>query len=256
VSSPVRNKRLRIAPQVIIAVIAIAFGIYILFEILEDVLIEGAPLTSGPLIGAIVSITQNVPGTVQSWGYAGVFGLMLLESSSLPIPSEVVLPFAGFLVFQGNMDFWVVIVVATAAGVIGSLIDYFIGLKGVHVLMQHKVLGKVLFSTKQLEIAAGWFNKRGSIMVFIGRLIPGFRTLISFPAGAVKMPMTKFLVYTTVGCLIWNTLLIGVGYYLGSQWRAVAGVLHYVIIAAVVVVIAAFAAYMLHKRRIDKKVSE
>ena len=92
----------RKAPQLIIAAIAIAIVVYVLFEILEDVFIEGAPMTSGPLISAIISLTHNVTSTVKSWGYYGIFVLMLLESSSVPIPSEVILPFAGYLVSQGT----------------------------------------------------------------------------------------------------------------------------------------------------------
>ncbi len=91
------------APQLIVAAIAIAIIVYFLFDILEDVFIEGAPITSGPLISGIISLTHNVTYTVQSWGYIGIFVLMLLESSSLPIPSEVILPFAGYLVSQGAL---------------------------------------------------------------------------------------------------------------------------------------------------------
>ena len=88
---------------------------------------------------------------------------MLLESSSLPIPSEVVLPFAGYLVSMGQLNLWITVIVATIAGIAGSLVDYYIGLKGVQSLTQHRVLGRVLFSANQLEIAARWFNKHGAL---------------------------------------------------------------------------------------------
>jgi membrane protein DedA with SNARE-associated domain len=243
------SKYRKIAPQIIVAAIAIAILVYITFEIIEDVVIGGTPITSEPIIGAIYSFISNVPGTVRSWGYVGVFGLMLLESSSLPVPSEVVLPFAGVLVAMGDLNLWLTITVATIAGVIGSLIDYYIGLKGVHILMEHKILGKAVFSTKQLETAAHWFNKRGSIMVFLARFVPGIRTLISFPAGAVKMSMPKFLVYTAFGCLLWNSLLIYAGVYLGNSWKEVAGVLHYILIAVVIVAVIVFAYYIFSKKK-------
>ena len=191
----------RKAPQIIAATIIIIIAVYVSFEFLEDVFIEGAPLTSGPLVRAIMSFTGNVKDTVSSWGYLGIFGLMLLESSSLPVPSEVILPFSGFLVFKGQLNFIVTVAVATVAAIMGSLIDYYIGLKGIEVLTKRKVLGRALLSMDQLTFAGKWFNKYGSLTIFLARLIPGIRTLISFPAGAAKMPLAKFLVFTTAGCI-------------------------------------------------------
>jgi membrane protein DedA with SNARE-associated domain len=230
----------------------LAIATYILFEIIQDVIVEGAPLTSEPVIGAIFSFTHNVTATIGSWGYVGVFVLMLLESSSLPIPSEVILPFAGCLVSTGQLSFLLTVVISTIAGVAGSLIDYYIGLKGVDLLLKYKILGRELFSPKQLATAACWFHRHGSIMVFVARLVPGMRTLISFPAGAVKMSMPKFIVYTTAGCLVWNILLIYVGYYLGQNWTEVAGVLHYVLIAVIVAAALLFVAFLIWKRRKEK----
>jgi membrane protein DedA with SNARE-associated domain len=225
------------APQLIVVGIAIAIVVYVLFEILEDIFVEGAPITSGPLIGAIISLTHNVTGTVRSWGYSGVFVLMLLESSSLPIPSEVILPFAGYLISKGILNVWITVTIATIAGIAGSLIDYYIGLKGVESLAKHKILGRVILSKKQLEIAASWFNKYGASMVFFSRLVPGFRTLVSFPAGAVRMKLPKFIVFTIAGCAIWNIVLIYVGWYLGKNWTEVAGISRYLILATVVALV-------------------
>ncbi len=239
----------RKAPQLIAAIIVIAVVTYILFEVSEDVLIEGAPLTSGPLVGAIVSFVGNVTTTVKSWGYAGIFLLMLLESSSLPIPSEVILPFAGYLVSIGHLNFWITVAIATTAGITGSLVDYYIGLKGSNFLNQRRILGRVLLSKSQLNVAAGWFNKYGTITVFVSRLIPGFRTLVSFPAGAAKMSLAKFVAYTTVGCLIWNGVLIYFGDFLGANWREVAGVSHYLIIGAVGTLAVLVVGYLLWRRR-------
>lgn len=236
------------APQLIIIAIAIILTAYIAAEILEDVFIEGTPLASSPFISAIVSFTKDVTNTISSWGYGGIFGLMLLESSSLPVPSEVILPFSGYLVSVGQLNFWATVLAATAAAIAGSLIDYYIGLKGTQALAKHRVLGRVLFSETQLQIAATWFTRYGSLMVFIARLIPGLRTIISFPAGAVKMPMAKFLAFTTTGCLIWNTLLIYVGYYLGKNWHEVAGVSQYIIIGVIAALVALAAAYFVRRR--------
>jgi len=111
---------------------------------------------------------------------------MILESSSLPLPSEVVLPFAGYLVYKGNLNFWVTIFVATVAAIIGSLIDYYIGLKGIEVLSKRRVLGRIIFSMDQLAVAGRWFQKYGALAIFLTRLILVLRTIISFPAGAAK----------------------------------------------------------------------
>ena len=231
------------------AAIIVAVVTYVVFEVSEDLLVQGAPLTSGPLVGAIVSFIGNVTATVQSLGYWGIFLLMVLESSSLPIPSEVVLPFAGFMVSIGQLNFWFTVAVATVAGIVGSLIDYYIGLKGSKFLIQKRILGRVLLSESQLNVAAGWFNKYGAITVFVSRLIPGFRTLVSFPAGASKMPLAKFVIFTTAGCLIWNAVLIYFGDFLGSNWKEVAGVSHYLIIGSVGVFVAAAVVYLLWRKR-------
>jgi len=230
-------------------VIIIVIAVYVMFELLEDVLIEGAPVTSGPLISALMYFTRDVRNTVSSWGYPGIFGLMILESSSLPVPSEVVLPFSGFLVSVGQLDFFVTVAVATVAAVMGSLVDYYIGLKGIQALTKHRVLGRVFFSIDQLTVAGQWFSRYGSLTIFLSRMIPGVRTLISFPAGAAKMPLAKFLVFTAAGCILWNSVLIYVGYYLGTNWTEVAGVSHYVLIAVIVVLAVLAAAYLAVRRR-------
>jgi membrane protein DedA with SNARE-associated domain len=252
-SHPSIEKLRRKAPQLIVVAIALILIAYVAFEILEDVLIEGAPITSDPWISAIISFTKDVTATVSSWGYPGIFGLMLLESSSLPVPSEVVLPFAGYLVSIGQLNFGLTVLVATVAAIAGSLIDYFIGLKGFQVLAEHKVLGRVIFSTAQLETAGRWFKKYGSFMIFIARLIPGLRTIISFPAGAARMPLPKFAAFTTAGCLLWNGVLIYVGYYLGSNWREVAAVSQYIIVGVIATFAVLIAVYLVVRRRKREK---
>ena len=239
----------RKAPQIIAAAIIIIIAVYVSFEFLEDVFVEGSSLTSGPLVSAIISLTGNVKNTVSSWGYSGIFVLMVLESSSLPIPSEVILPFTGYLVSSGQLNLWITIAVATLAAIVGSLIDYYIGLKGIEALTKRRVLGRVLFSMDQLAFADKWVSKYGSLTIFLARLIPGIRTLISFPAGAAKMPLTKFLVYTTAGCLLWNSLLIYVGYYLGNNWTEVASVSHYILIAVAVGLAVLISGYLIWRRR-------
>jgi membrane protein DedA with SNARE-associated domain len=245
-----RLERLRKkAPQILVVAIAIIVVVYLVLDFLEDVVIQGGPITSEPIISIILSVTRGVTATVQTWGYSGIFGLMLLESSSVPIPSEVILPFAGYLVSIGQLDLWITLTIATIAGILGSLLDYYIGLKGAQSLTQHKILGKALLSTNQLEVAEKWFLKYGSLMVFISRIIPGFRTTFSFPAGAAKMHLLKFLAFTTAGCLLWNAMLIYLGWYLGKNWTRVAGVSHYIIIAALATILIIIVVYLFSRRQ-------
>jgi membrane protein DedA with SNARE-associated domain len=239
----------RKAPILIAIAIALIVSGYLLFEILTDSLIEGSSWTSGPVISAIIAFTHNVTDTISSWGYLGLFFLMLLESSSFPIPSEVILPFAGYMASVTQLELTLTIIVATIAGVFGSLIDYYIGRKGVNVLAKYKLLGHVVFSSEQLATASHWFYKYGSVMVFLGRLVPVVRTFISFPAGAVKMSVAKFVVFTAAGCLIWNSILVYVGYYLGSNWAEVAGVSHWLILGVIAVAAVVVAVWFVRRKR-------
>jgi len=238
----------RKAPQIIAIALLLLVSIFIIIELTEDLVVEN-PIASGPLIGAIMHFTSDVTAIVSSWGYIGIFGLMILESSSLPLPSEVVLPFAGYLVYKGNLNFWVTVFVATVIAIVGSLIDYYIGLKGIEVLSKRRVLGRVIFSMDQLAVAGRWFQKYGALAIFLTRLIPVLRTIISFPAGAAKMPLSKFLVFTTTGCFIWNALLIYVGYYLGTKWIEVAGFFHIAILAVIAFFVILAVVYIIIRKK-------
>jgi membrane protein DedA with SNARE-associated domain len=241
------------SPQLLVIAIVVVFVVIVLLSTLEDTLIEGGSFTGTPLaalLNAIVTLTQNVTTTISSWGYGGIFVLMLLESSSLPIPSEVILPFSGYLISLGELNVWLTILVATVAGLAGSSVDYYIGMKGMDLLARRKTLSSVLFSKERMETVKRWFDKYGPTAVLLSRLIPGFRTLVSFPAGAVRMPIAKFLVYTTAGCLAWNAFLIYVGEYIGANWREVAGISHYLIIGFLVAIFVVFVGYLI-KRRMD-----
>jgi membrane protein DedA with SNARE-associated domain len=246
-NSSLRSK----APQIIVVTVVVVTALFVLLNTLEDVLIEGSSFTGtqlGMFLNALVSFAGNITVIVQSWGYVGLFIFMILESSSLPIPSEVILPFAGYLVSQGLLNFWLVIIVSTLAGILGSLIDYYIGLKGTSFLAKRKTIQKLLYDQGRMETAERWFRKHGASMVFVSRLIPLFRALISFPTGAVKMPLSRFIAYTTAGCLIWNTVLISVGVYVGANWREVTGVVNYLIIIVAIVTILIVALWLVRRK--------
>jgi membrane protein DedA with SNARE-associated domain len=145
---------------------------------------------------------------------------MTLESMLLPIPSELILPFAGYLVYRGNLNLTLAILAATYGGLCGSLIAYGIGYYGGRPFIIR--FGKyIMLSEQTLMAVEKWFKKYGSISVFFTRLVPIFRTFISIPAGIGKMNIFKFTIYTTLGSLIWSILLVYLGYFLGKKWYVI-----------------------------------
>lgn len=169
------------------------------------------------MISSFVAWLVNI---IEVLGYPGVALAMFIESFFAPIPSEIILPFSGFVASQGSLNIYVVILVATIAAYLGTLPFYFIGLWGEEYV--HKFLekyGKYLFiNKKDLESGYKVFDKFGSGIVFVGRLIPIVRTVISFPAGVSKMKFGLFTAFTLVGTLIWSSLLAYGGYLLGENW--------------------------------------
>jgi membrane protein DedA with SNARE-associated domain len=246
----------RKAPLVLVLAIVVILIALIVVDTLEDTLIEGGQFSGTPLavlLNAVIALTRGITATVTSWGYGGIFLLMLLESSSLPIPSEVVLPFAGYLSSQGQLSLLPIILISTFAGIAGSLIDYCIGVGAMSVLAKRKTFEKFLFSEARLHTVENWFNKYGAPIVLLSRMVPGFRTLVSFPAGAVKMPLPKFVGFTAVGCVIWNSFLAYGGFYVGKNWAEIASASHYVIIVALAVFLVIFAAHLVHTSKTKRR---
>ncbi|HZW85247.1 MAG TPA: DedA family protein [Nitrososphaerales archaeon] len=164
--------------------------------------------------GSILS-SQTLSGFMSQYGYASVFALMALESASLPIPSEVVLPLAGYFVRLGVLDFWLAVLVSTAASLFGALVDYFLA----KWLGRPFVVGLLnLFRIHRdvLDRAEGWFTRSAQWTVFIARFIPGLRTAISLPAGLFEMSLVRFVVMTVAGCFAWSVILIYAGVLAGS----------------------------------------
>ena len=174
----------------------------------------------------IIDILANfVIRTIDVLGYPGVFFLMLIESAGIPMPSEIIMPFSGFLVAEGKMNFWAVSFVGALANLAGSLIAYWIGLKGGRALIEK--YGKyILISKKDLDLADRWFVKFGSATAFFGRLLPIVRTYISFPAGVAKMDIKRFSLYTFAGALPWSMLFTWLGVKMGSNWEQIREKLH------------------------------
>jgi len=165
-------------------------------------------------------VGQVALGLISSLGYTGVFILMMFESMILPVPSELVMPFAGFLVVEGRFTFLGVIIASSLGSIVGSLISYYIGFYGGNrfVLRFGKYL---LLDSEDLKKTEEWFALRGEKTVLISRFIPVVRHLISIPAGIGRMDLKKFLIYTLIGATAWNGILAYVGYKLGEHWEDV-----------------------------------
>lgn len=162
--------------------------------------------------------------TINALGYAGIFLLMLLESVFPPIPSELIIPFAGYSAATGTLNIWLVLLAATAGAVVGMLPWYWagrlFGLARVRWLADR--FGRIMtLNAEEIDTATDWFRRYGPVIVFVGRLIPLIRTLISVPAGLAAMPFWKFLLFSTLGALLWNCILVGAGFILADHYEAV-----------------------------------
>lgn len=157
---------------------------------------------------------------MEEWGYWALLSTMILENMNIPIPSEIVLGFAGFLVSRGILSYWPAVLVGTLAGIIGSLASYAIGYYGGRpLLLRHG--RKMWLSSQKLHAADRWFHRHGGLAVLTGRLLPGVRTFISLPAGIAKYPLVPFIIYTIIGTIPWTMMLIWAGNWLGARWEEI-----------------------------------
>lgn len=153
-------------------------------------------------------------------GYPGIAFLMALESTAVPLPSELILPFAGYLVATGQLNIWLVLLFSTFGTLIGSLVSYAMGYYGGNPLVLK--FGRFFFLDEtDLVRTESWFRRQGDATIFIARFIPVVRHLISIPAGIAKMDLKKFCFYTLLGGLLWNSILIYLGYLFGQNWRII-----------------------------------
>ncbi len=156
--------------------------------------------------------------TISSGGYLGIVGLMAIESACIPIPSEIIMPFSGYLVSTGRFD---LLLVATAGAVgcnLGSTLAYFVGRYGGRPLIE-KWGGYILMSRRDLDITDRFFARFGGIAVLLGRLLPVVRTFIALPAGIARLPQLRFQIYTFIGSWPWCFGLAYIGYKLGERWN-------------------------------------
>jgi len=165
-------------------------------------------------------IVNSVLQIISESGYAGILFLMILESALTPVPSEVVMPFAGYLILEGRFDLWLVILAGTVGNLIGATIAYFFGLHlGRKFILKY---GKyILIKKKILLLTEKWFKKYGDKTIFFCRVLPAVRTIISLPAGIGKMNFSKFVVYTFIGSIPWNFGLTYAGMWFGENWHII-----------------------------------
>jgi membrane protein DedA with SNARE-associated domain len=195
------------------------------------------------LLGSVADWAADV---IESLGYIGIIALIALESIIPPIPSEVILPLAGFLAGQGRFSLPLAIAAATLGSVIGALALYglsaWLGERRVRgIVMRYG--GYLRLTPHDLDRANEWFDRYDSWAVAIGRLVPVIRSLVSIPAGLRRMPLGRFLLFTTAGSAIWNSVLIGLGWLLGDNWEKVeeySSYIQYAILFAIAVAAVVF----------------
>lgn len=208
----------------------------VLFEILK------------PLADFVTSIISNL-------GYPGVIFLMVFDSAMIPIPSEIILVFSGYLVTTGTFEPISLILAGSLGNVIGSIITYYIGLKFGRLFILR--FGKYFFIKEHhLEYTEKLFQKYGDKISFLGRLLPAIRTYISLPCGVAKMNLLKYSIYTFLGSVIWNSIFTYIGIQLGSKWQEIDNYSIYLEIVTGCVIVAFviwFIIKMLRKRSSNKK---
>lgn len=187
--------------------------------------------------------TAWVIGLMETLGGPGAGMIIAIENLFPPIPSELILPLAGFTASQGNMNIFAAVLWTTAGSLLGALALYWLG----HALgreRMRRIAAKMpLVKLSDVDRTEAWFGKHGVKAVFFGRMIPLFRSFISLPAGVEKMPLPTFVLFTSLGSLIWNTVFVVAGYLLGQNWYLVeqyAGILSKVVLAVVALAIAYF----------------
>ena len=207
----------------------------------------------------MTAILESLSNWIQEFilaiGYPGIVLVMAIENIFPPIPSELVLPFGGALSAKGDMNFWGVVAAGTAGSVIGALVLYTVGYfareAGVRRLIA--VYGRYIFVSEQdLDRAADWFERYGEAVVFFGRLIPIIRSIISVPAGYTRMNLGRFLLFTTLGTLLWSLLLTYIGRVLGENWESITeftGPYQNATLVVLVVAVIAFIGWRAYKRR-------
>lgn len=201
------------------------------------------------MLSLLDTVIETVVAYIAALGYWGIGLGMAVESANIPLPSEVILPFGGYLVSTGRLDFWGVVLAGTVGGTAGSVVSYALGAWGGRplVLRYGRYFG---ISRTKLDAADRWFGRYGEATVFFTRLMPVIRTFISLPAGISRMHFYRFVVYTFLGSLPWSIALTYLGFQLGENWNSLKPYFHRldVVIIAALLLGAAFLWYRSRRR--------
>lgn len=185
---------------------------------------------------------------ISSMGYFGVFLAMAIESACIPLPSEIILPFTGYLVYRGDFELWPATIAATLGNLFGALVAYYIGVWGGRPLIK-RYGHYILIKERELAWTERLFKRHGEVTVLVGRLLPIVRTFISLPAGIAKMNPVKMAIYTVIGALPWCMFLIIVGEKLGENWDALKPLFHRMDLVVGVIIVGGIGYWFTHRRR-------
>ncbi len=208
-----------------------------------------------------MDIINIIASLVSTYGYLGIFIAAFAETIFPPIPSELIFPLAGFVGFKSNFTYFETFLMASSGAVgatFGAIVIYIVSFKIGRIAIVK--LGKYVFvSEKKIESAERWFEKYGIYAVFLGRMAPGVRELISVPAGIARMPFAKFVTFTFFGSLIWSVILVFSGYFLGNSWESLSETLSdyftlisVIVLLSIAIVIFYYAYYGKRRNRIKK----
>jgi len=178
------------------------------------------------LLGTLLApVTKFVLALISGWGYAGIVACMTIESACVPLPSEIIMPFSGYLVSTGRFTLWGVALAGALGNVFGSWIGYALGAAGGRPLAERLSRWRII-RVAEYDRANGWLVRHGMQVAFWTRLLPIVRTFISFPAGAARVPLGRFTLYTFLGSFLWALGLAWIGASLGAHWEAIRGYAH------------------------------
>ena len=200
----------------------------------------------------VTQVSAFVLRGIDAFGYYGIFVGMTIESVGIPLPSEIILPYGGYLAYLGHLNFFALVMVGTFACLAGSLCTYLVAFHGGNYLFER--YGKYIGVTRrELNIANTWFDKYGDISVFASRMVPGVRAYSSIPAGICHMDIRKFAIYTFAGSLPWNLGLAFAGFYLGANWTGISSAYYNVAGATLIMLTIAVVFFVLRRRSVKRR---
>ena len=190
---------------------------------------------------------------IEQYGLISIFLVVMLEYANFPLPSEIVLPFVGLMIAQGNINFSLAVIVSILGGIIGCITNYLIGLYFGKPVLKY-MIKKYPKTQNSIKTSMWWINKYGKISVMLARVVPVARTVISIPAGIGKMNLSIFVLYSTIGISIWNMVLIYLGYILGNNLTEIVNIIKNYSLIVVLLLVAGILIYS--KKLIKQKVNQ